>query len=81
VVVTTHHGTEIVAFLSEPHEHFGLRFGAAILSHGHIPTQVRAESNGTVLQVEEQGAIGLPPGTVFGDDGTGTAPVRLTPCL
>ncbi len=54
VVATTHRGADVVLELSEPVEHFGLRFAAAALPDGHMPASIRAERDGTVLEVRPQ---------------------------
>jgi hypothetical protein len=57
VVITTDRGTEVAAHLSEPCPDFGLRFGAAVLSPGEVPAQVRAESQGQIVQINSQSSI------------------------
>lgn len=54
VVITTHHGTQVAAVLSDPYPEFGLRFGAAFLPRGEAPVKIRAEREGKTVQVQAQ---------------------------
>jgi len=50
VVATTDRDAEVVLELSAPVARFGLRFAAAALPPGHMPSTIRAERDGTVLE-------------------------------
>ncbi|HXB48513.1 MAG TPA: hypothetical protein VNW50_12185 [Streptosporangiaceae bacterium] len=54
VVATTDRGAEVVLELSVPVDRFGLRFAAAALPPGHMPSSIRAERDGAVLEEQPQ---------------------------
>lgn len=69
-MITTDHGSEVTAVLSDPYGEFGLRFGAAFLPSGEAPIEIRAKCDGKIVQVQAQSAVRLDwSATRIGNDG------------